>query len=171
MGNDLVASTNLSTSTQFISFTITNNSGIDYVIDQFSFGVGRNVQTSAHFLSTVTIGATTTQLTANSTLSTSSSGPGDFTVDLSAPLVQYASPSGTNNANAWAKPIYEPNLTLGIGQTAEFRIYHTAGANSTFMHLNNLNVELSVIPEPSTYAAIFGMVALGVIVWRRRKLK
>ncbi|MCC5789289.1 MAG: PEP-CTERM sorting domain-containing protein [Opitutales bacterium] len=31
------------------------------------------------------------------------------------------------------------------------------------------NVQVTAIPEPSTYAAIFGLFALGMIVWHRRK--
>lgn len=38
-------------------------------------------------------------------------------------------------------------------------------------NLNAGTLEFTVIPEPSTYAAIFGMAAFGLLVWRRRRLK
>lgn len=36
------------------------------------------------------------------------------------------------------------------------------------MTLDNLKVSASAIPEPSTYAAMAGALALGLVVWRRR---
>ncbi|MCD8481503.1 MAG: PEP-CTERM sorting domain-containing protein [Verrucomicrobia bacterium] len=35
-------------------------------------------------------------------------------------------------------------------------------------HVGGIN-NLTVIPEPSTYAAIFGLVMLGFVAWRRRR--
>ena len=36
-------------------------------------------------------------------------------------------------------------------------------------HVSLDNVSVSAIPEPSTYAAVFGATALGVAAWRRRR--
>lgn len=38
-----------------------------------------------------------------------------------------------------------------------------------FGSYDGTNFRLAPIPEPSTYAALFGLVALGYVVWRRRR--
>jgi hypothetical protein len=147
----------------FLSFTITNNDTVAWTIDEFSFGVGRNVQTAAWLYTSIVIGAAETSLTADATSAASSVGAGGW----DDPLVQFGPGSG---ANAWAQPVYSDiGLDLDVGQSAEFRIYLASGNTSTFFHLNDLNVELVPIPEPSTYAALFGLLAIGFVAWRRRR--
>jgi hypothetical protein len=46
----------------------------------------------------------------------------------------------------------------GIGTTAPFRISFD-------------NISISAIPEPGTYAALAGMLALGFVFWRRRAVQ
>lgn len=155
----MVSTGDLLTSTQFISFTVTNNSSIDYFIDGFSYGIGRNSANNAWLYSTITIGATQTALTADAVASDAA-----IAADWSNPLVQF----GDTTANRWAKPVYDDiGLTLGAGQTAEFRVYMTGENTSMRFHFNDFNVEVTAIPEPSTYAAIFGLVALGGVLLRR----
>lgn len=65
-------------------------------------------------------------------------------------------------------------LTSAIGTPLTFRIYAgvagTAGSANWRIDDVTLNVTAIAVPEPSTYAAIFGGVALvGVAVMRRRK--
>jgi hypothetical protein len=145
----------------FISFTVTNNSSDAWTIDAFSFGVGRNVQTAAWLYTAINIGATETALTADASSLSSSVAAGGW----NNPLVQFGPGSG---ANAWAKPVYSDiGLALSAGQSADFRIYLASGDTGTFFHLNNL--EVTLVPEPATYAALFGLLALGIVVWHRRR--
>ncbi|MCC5841813.1 MAG: PEP-CTERM sorting domain-containing protein [Opitutales bacterium] len=147
----------------FLSFTITNNDTVAWTIDEFSFGVGRNVQTAAWLYSSIVIDNTETSLTADATSASSSVGAGGW----DNPLVQFGPGTG---ANAWAQPVYSDiGLDLPAGDSAEFRIYLASGNSTTFFHLNDLNIELVPIPEPSTYAALFGLLAIGFVAWRRRR--
>lgn len=53
------------------------------------------------------------------------------------------------------------------GSIDEARIF--TFANGTFTTSMLSNAALSSVPEPSTYAALAGLAALGLAVWRRRK--
>lgn len=56
-----------------------------------------------------------------------------------------------------------PDGVFGLSWTT----VNQAGANSA-LAINNFSAEFTAIPEPSTYAAIFGGLALGVLLVRRR---
>lgn len=75
------------------------------------------------------------------------------------------------------------SLTGGsVGSTFTFDTDDTSSAvtsfNTLLLHVNsgtwdttqlqNVNVSLTAIPEPSTYAALTGLLALGFVAWRRR---
>ncbi len=47
------------------------------------------------------------------------------------------------------------------------RNHATAGTFLSGVYLDNITI--TAVPEPSTYALMFGAVALGVVAWRRRK--
>ena len=54
--------------------------------------------------------------------------------------------------------------------STEFRLYAWGGTGGTFsVNSFTFNGSLSAIPEPSTYAAIFGALALAGTVWHRRR--
>src|SRR5690606_29533120 len=56
-----------------------------------------------------------------------------------------------------------------IGPFSDLRIGGPAGAATGGSAIGYANIRLEVIPEPSTYAAIFGGLALlGAFVYRRR---
>jgi hypothetical protein len=66
------------------------------------------------------------------------------------------------------------DITLGGWSTAPsstgFFTYWNPGGGSDFMRFSVTSVEnLSAIPEPSTYALLGGLAALGVVIYRRRK--
>ncbi len=68
------------------------------------------------------------------------------------------SPNGTANASA-------PQITLQFwGDTGE-----GIGAASMNFTVSSLNISVSAIPEPSTYATLAGLVALGAAVGLRRR--
>ena len=98
--------------------------------------------------------------------------------------------SGSNDrVTLWVNPTGSteasntPSLTLEVGtlglvpsdsQIGLFRFQ--AGTNDfpETAQLDELRIgtgfgDITVIPEPSTYAAIFGICALGLTLWRRRK--
>jgi hypothetical protein len=53
------------------------------------------------------------------------------------------------------------NIEIGAGTTFEIR------SQNSLSYVNNLQI----IPEPSTYAALFGLLAIGLVVVRRRLRK
>lgn len=70
---------------------------------------------------------------------------------------------GTSNSDAgWGSST--------LASQGETRLYSANGGayveNNTFR--GAFRVTVSAIPEPSTYAALFGAAALGLVVWRRR---
>jgi hypothetical protein len=56
----------------------------------------------------------------------------------------------------------------GVGYQAQFIQTGTLTSGVIDASVSNFQV-LAAIPEPSTYAAIFGLMALGMILWRRRR--
>jgi hypothetical protein len=49
-----------------------------------------------------------------------------------------------------------------------FRVHDPLGVEIGFT-VTNLTIGASAIPEPSTYAALFGLCALGLVMLRRRR--
>lgn len=52
-----------------------------------------------------------------------------------------------------------------------FRLYgfNSEATGGTGGLQGNLTFSGTVVPEPSTYAAMLGLLALGVVMWRRRR--
>jgi hypothetical protein len=85
-------------------------------------------------------------------------------------------PAFTNTNNDWVTTTIDLSglVLAGTEESVTFRLYTrsntpTASGNSLFHRTQLDSVELTgVIPEPSTYAALFGLFALGFVIWRRR---
>jgi len=58
--------------------------------------------------------------------------------------------------------------TPGLGLLVSTPTSAVAGAGGTWSSTGN-NLQLSVVPEPSTYAALSGLLALGYVMVRRRR--
>ncbi len=69
-------------------------------------------------------------------------------------LINYTTATGTSNLSA---------SSFSLGSTVAGYSYGLSLAGST------LQLNVSAIPEPSTYAAIFGAFALGLAIYRRRQ--
>ncbi|MCC5788013.1 MAG: PEP-CTERM sorting domain-containing protein [Opitutales bacterium] len=78
--------------------------------------------------------------------------------------------TNTTEGSPIIRSAFLPDSSLQNGESLFIRWNNNRAANNDGgMGFNEIN--LTVIPEPSTYAAIFGLAALGMIVWRRRRLK
>jgi len=58
--------------------------------------------------------------------------------------------------------------TFVAGQQITLAISGSAAIGENFS-LQSFTITPSAIPEPSTYALIFGALALGIVVWKRRR--
>lgn len=62
---------------------------------------------------------------------------------------------------------------LDNAANAYVRLTFSGAAAGTASGTNNFtlfdNITLAAVPEPSTYAALLGLLALGVVAWRRRR--
>lgn len=59
-----------------------------------------------------------------------------------------------------------------VDPTTEFNMiaFRLGGGSNQFDSINFTEFSVSAIPEPSTYAALFGALALGLVAFRRRQL-
>lgn len=73
-----------------------------------------------------------------------------------------------------------PSQSLPVATTYFSAYLGTYTLNATYGHyftIQNVgqidftptSLTISAVPEPSTYAAIFGALALGLVVWKRRR--
>ncbi|MCH8540796.1 MAG: PEP-CTERM sorting domain-containing protein [Opitutales bacterium] len=73
----------------------------------------------------------------------------------------------------WTAFSYDLSGETAVNDQSDLRFHFqfaSDGAGSTTSDGTRMdNVLITAIPEPSTYAALFGLFALGMIVWRRRK--
>jgi MYXO-CTERM domain-containing protein len=93
-------------------------------------------------------------------------GVGPVDLDTGLPTIGVPSVSGSSSFS-WNRYVFGINDTLAQGETVYFRIQGagqtTGNAN---IHMDNITV---AIPEPSTYAAIFGLLGLGLAFRLRRR--
>jgi hypothetical protein len=78
---------------------------------------------------------------------------------------------GTGN-QSFNSSLYAPSgnfMQLGDALTTFAIGFSGTMDNGTALSLSNLTVTTNVIPEPSTYAALLGVAALGLVVLRRRR--
>lgn len=69
-------------------------------------------------------------------------------------------------------PIHTDN-GRNIGTDTLTTLWTRKGSNDGETHIDHIMIgdswEAVVVPEPSTYAALLGLIALGVVAWRRRR--
>lgn len=75
---------------------------------------------------------------------------------------------GSGNESNGTSDIYTISETFASNQLITLTVSGSAPLNTSF-GLDGFTISTSAIPEPSTYALIFGGVALGLVVWKRRK--
>ena len=103
-----------------------------------------------------------------------------YQIGTSGTFTQLASVSYTNDTAQ--SPLIVTTVSLTSGQLAAIsnqssqvtlRLDNTASSGTTFntLAIDDFAYTASAIPEPSTYAAIFGTVVLGCAVWRRKQQK
>lgn len=78
----------------------------------------------------------------------------------------------TTLVSSVAKSITLSSLNLSPGSSLYLRWnFSTNGSNSQGLGLDNFSLTASAVPEPSTYAAIAGAVALLGATWHRQRLR
>lgn len=141
---------------EYLSFSVSSNFGYNLSLSQISFSQSR-----------------------------SNTGPASIAVGLYLNSILQATSSTfstTNTTNGASSAMVTQTFDFGdinnIPSTSavQFRIYGWGGSNSGgTLRLDNIavsgNVALAPVPEPSTYAAIFGAVALVAVVVQRRRSK
>ena len=75
---------------------------------------------------------------------------------------------GSPNESNGTSDIYTISETFASNQLITLTVSGSAPSNTSF-GLDGFTISTSAIPEPSTYALIFGGIALGLVVWKRRK--
>ena len=93
-------------------------------------------------------------------------GVGPVDPDTGLPTIGVDTISGSGDFS-WNRYVFNIGDTLVQGDTVYFRIGgagHVTGNSN--IHMDNVTV---AIPEPRTYAAFFGLLALGLAVWTRRR--
>lgn len=73
----------------------------------------------------------------------------------------------TTTAESWAHYTASYTATTTASYTLQFYLPGATGDNTVF--IDNVSLTTSAVPEPSTYAAIFGVLALGVTAGVRRR--
>lgn len=149
---------------------------------EFTLTFGGVPASAISFDELVLVGRTAVEWTSTGGLNDYNSGRGS-SITVRSSLDGYAAniggeinPAFTNTNNDWVTTTIDlSSLVLaGTEESITFRIYTrsntpTATGNSLFHRTQLDSVELTgVIPEPSTYAALFGLFALGFVIWRRR---
>lgn len=88
--------------------------------------------------------------------------------------LDYTTPEAADGSPAWVSTPRSITLTgLSIAQGGSYYLQWQSddvGGSGSRDEFGLSNISVSAIPEPSTYAAIGGLLALGAVLYRRRKL-
>lgn len=129
----------------FVQFTITPLSGGILNLDEISFdGARGGSSTPRGFGLASSVDSFATVIGSHDMATARAGGLLTYSFDLSAPAFQ------------------------GITTPITFRVLVYAPGTGNSVEMNSLSV-LGTIPEPSTYAAIAGALALGLVAYRRRR--
>lgn len=99
-----------------------------------------------------------------------------FQVDYTSSGYRFGTNTTTNPGvsivgDSFSRQLYTNPGTIASGLTFDtFAVYfwNTSGSTAEFS-IGNVSLATAAIPEPSTYAALLGVVALGGAMWRRRR--
>lgn len=88
-------------------------------------------------------------------------------LDVQDTTLPYVAPQYFEDADTtFSSQLVVPDSWLGAYKSAGYTINITA--SDIWLNSTSLSVSASAIPEPSTYAALAGAFALGLVAWRRR---
>lgn len=152
----------------YLGFTVTPTDGaLNYLSLSFAYGASNGSASTSYSVSwAVFAGETGFTATDGNQID-----EGSFTL---------AAQGANNVAVFWSPTPANVNLTNSAGlQNAalpkEFRIYYwdnyTTGNNNFIARFDDISLTASAIPEPSTYAALIGLAALGFVALRRRQAR
>jgi hypothetical protein len=82
--------------------------------------------------------------------------------------IVFGTTSGSANSYAWAGATNNGSSYGAWLTTADYNRAYNVGSGFSAYANQVMDLRLTAIPEPSTYAAILGAGALGCVVWRRR---
>lgn len=144
----------------YASFTLTVDSGFQLDLNSIRADLGTRNNGASHMAITYISGTTEVNLTAG----------GELDVSITDPQ----SNLGTNNFD-WDRYTFSENIggTEALTGAIEFRIYARGNGSTDASHntyIDNIVVDgqVTAVPEPSTFAIISGVLALGFVMLRRR---
>jgi len=128
-----------------------------------AFGLTTNGSFSFLITPGVATDFTTLEYAAFNSDDTSSSLIWEYSVDGGASFLGLETDDITENASA-----FSVNLSSVTGQSSAIFRGTLSGLDSNVFFLDNVEVSGTVVPEPSTYAALLGVLALAFVAYRRR---
>jgi hypothetical protein len=134
-----------------------------------------NTSTSTYLTFTLTPAAGYQVQATSLTLGSRSTSTGPTTLSLFSSLDSFATPLASFNVSAnstWTSVTHNSFSVQGAVDTAvTFRLYSAVSGTSASANwrVDDLSMNVTAVPEPSTYAAIFGSMVLGVAAWKRRQ--
>lgn len=162
----------ITSSTKHFAFDITLAPGVEYDLEKVWFDFGIRFDAGDQI---------SVQMSDNSSFTSAIVlGEGEST-GLEATTLGYIDDNGTTSLGitqpgniqwfSWNRLENTLNTPVTISDTTYFRIYVAGGLETNALHEGNYidNLTITAVPEPSTYAALFGLLALGLVVWRRRR--